>query len=257
MNIFGYIRESTDPSLVHSAQLNSINEFSLRVYGDEVSSIFTDDVQWGSVLLSERPGGSDLLDKVATGDVIIGLSLDRCFASIQQGMRLIDELLDRKIYFNIADLEYPLESGEGALAYETVKKWIQFDSKIKSERIKETAKPSRPTNRFSPVGYKIVRSEGESHFVPDNNERELVGRLIHWRDVDGETWSECLRRMQKEGTRAGNIKWNQTSIRVAYHAGHDGFPGSSGEKDGFTILERAKSRSKNRKQQDSIRSRRK
>jgi len=250
MNIFGYIRESTDPSLVHSAQLCGINEYSLRVYGDEVSSIFTDDVQWGSVLLSERPGGSDLLNKVATGDVIIGLSLDRCFASIQQGVRLIDELQNRRIYFNIVSLEYPLESKEGSLAYKAVREWVEFDSKIKSERIKEAAKPGRPKNRFSPIGYKILKAEGESHFVPDDKERALVSRLIHWRDVDGETWSECLRRMQKKGTRSNGIKWNQNTIRVAYQAGLDDFPGFSGQKDGCLLLESAKSRSKNRKQQD-------
>ena len=100
MRILGYIRDSNTPGYSVEEQKNSIEAWCERVYGKHVDKYFIDDIPWGSVHMSERPLGSDMLDMAASGDVIISLTLDRAFISIQQAVELIDELLDRKIIFN-------------------------------------------------------------------------------------------------------------------------------------------------------------
>ena len=244
MRILGYIRDSNTPGYSVEEQKNSIEAWCERVYGKHIDKYFIDDIPWGSVHMSERPLGSDMLDMAASGDVIISLTLDRAFISIQQAVELIDELLDRKIIFNVIELGYELESEMGELMYDSCKTWVKFDSAIKSERIKERVTNGRPKNGCSPIGYKIIRSEGQSHFVPDDKERRLVLELTEWKDAEGISWSEAVRRMQKKGTRYNGHRWNQTNTRVAYQAGLDGFPGFTGQKDGFTIIDEAKKKTK-------------
>lgn len=247
MRLLGYIRDSSNPEYSVETQRFGITAWANANYNSDNIQFFEDDTAWGSINIFDRPGGSELYDEAREGDIILGYTLDRCFSSLQQATITIDDLQDRNIIFNIVSLGYKLEEETGQLIYETCKQWVSFDSFIKSERVKQSRELSgRPTNNCTPIGFKKVRYEKQSYFVPDEDERLRILDLIKWRDRDGETWSECVRRMQKK-KRANGHKWNQTNVRVAYQAGLDGFPGSEGQKDGFTILEQKRQESKKKR----------
>lgn len=240
MKIYGYIRDSIDPDYSVDVQRIGIESWCRRNYEQQPYEHYTDETPWGGVNIFDRPAGSELFEMLQAGDMIVGYTLARCFTSIQQAARTIDELRERSIIFNVVELGYDLNTDYGELMHDSVKTWITFDSTIKTERIKERiSDPDKPRNRHSPIGYKQVKSEGKSYFVPDEKERQIVRQLIEWKDIDGITWSEALRRMIDK-PRASGTKWNQQNIRVAYKAGLDGFPGWKGQVDPAEIIQEKK-----------------
>jgi len=240
--IYGYTRESVDPDRCSQLQVEQIKNYLLRSQ-DTMTDIFNDDEPYGSLPFLERPMADDLVTRTAkTGDTIVAYKLENCFISIENAMDTINELLERKIYFNFVELGVDVATEYGQSVMETVTTFMDFNREIRRQRVRNNLRKKRlekgPCNNQSPMGYKIVRNEGKAYFVPDHKEREQIGKIIQWRN-DGHTWSEILRR-NKPKHRANGNKWNQSNIRVAYQAGLDDFPGFEDQKNAWDIIDEEK-----------------
>lgn len=106
MATFGYTRVST----VEQASGTSLEEQTRKIQGvammrgDEVSEVFTDRGVSGSVLLSQRPEGSKLIQRLGRGDTVIASKLDRMFRDAADALNQAKSFKDEGIDLIIADL---------------------------------------------------------------------------------------------------------------------------------------------------------
>ena len=237
--IYGYIRDSSEEGLSRAHQEKIILS-SLDRFDGEFGGFFVDDEVFGRINIFERQAGEELFDRLTSGDYIIAYKLDRCFVSIENAVDTIEELQERNIYFNILETGVDMATASGEIMFDLVRTYATFNRKIKSRQMTDSMAKikgqGRPVNKQSPIGYKVIRSDGQAAFIPDYKERELVCQIIEWKNT-GTNWSEIVRRLSKKKRANGN-KWNQTNVRVAYEAGLDGFPGAGVQKDAFAILEK-------------------
>lgn len=245
--IYGYIREGRDNT--RESQEKIISSYA----SDNLSGTFCDEEIFGAMNIFERPSGEELFDLLKDGDTIVATKLDRCFVSIENAVDTIRDLLERNIYFNILETGVDMSTESGQMIFETIQVYSDFNRRIRgkltADALGKIRGKNRPVNKHSPIGYKIIRSDGEAAFIPDYKERETVATIIKWKDIEGVTWSEVVRRLAGQ-KRANGIKWHQANVRVAYHAGHDGFPEAGEQQDAFAILEKDRKTSrKNRRRQ--------
>lgn len=235
--IYGYVRDG----LTNGAEeQKKIILASARNFEGEFGGFGVDEAAYGNINIFNRPGGEELFNRLREGDIILATKLDRCFISIENAADTIAELLERNIFFNVLELGIDLSTEYGQVIFDVIETVARFNREARSKATKEAMerikKGKGPVNKESPMGYKIVRCDGQAHFVPDKKERNQILDVIKWRD-EGITWSEILRRMNPKKRANGN-KWNQTNIRVAYQAGLDGFPGFEKQKNAWEVLEK-------------------
>ena len=243
--IYGYIRPMNDCS--QEVQEKIIYSYSQGRHGNqEFGGMFIDEMVYGRVNIFDRPAGDELADRIKEKDIIVAARLEACFVSMENAADTITELLERNIFFNVAETGYDLTTDGGQIIFDAVVTFSDFSRKKRSRETRDAMAKIKdfggPVNRNCPIGFKIVRSDGESSFVPDRKERAIAMKIVEWYDT-GVKWSEIVRKLSKK-KRSNGLKWGQKNVRVAYHAAIDGFPGTGGEKDPFEILEGDRERSR-------------
>jgi DNA invertase Pin-like site-specific DNA recombinase len=107
MAVYGYCRVSTTDQSSNrdslTTQQQQVIDYTIR-RGWWVAKFFIDAGFGGSIPLSERPQGRQLLGIVANGDVIVTARLDRAFRSAEDAVATLEELRVAGVGWHIINL---------------------------------------------------------------------------------------------------------------------------------------------------------
>ena len=119
----------------------------------------------GSVPLSKRPKGKDLLTKVQPGDVVIVHRLDRMFRSSADALNIVESLKDKNVELHILNLGFGNIWGNsvGQLFLTIMSAVAQFDNELRAERIREGKNRKKEKGEFAgggvPYGFVLKMEE--------------------------------------------------------------------------------------------------
>lgn len=117
--------------------------------------------------MAKRPEGRILLSQVRAGDCVVIPKLDRAFRSSLDGQQVLAFLKKQRVKVIILDYEgttIDFDTTYGRLMLNTMLNFGEFESGMKSDRIKATMDHCRKTRGFDvhpPPGYRIVRTNGQ------------------------------------------------------------------------------------------------
>ena len=175
MRIYGYTRVSTISQSQKETSLEvqdqEVQKYALekRFVGDhsvqkEVHTFKERGVS-GSVPLSKRPKGKDLLTKVQPGDVVIVHRLDRMFRSSADALNIVESLKDKNVELHILNLGFGNIWGNsvGQLFLTIMSAVAQFDNELRAERIREGKNRKKEKGEFAgggvPYGFVLKMEE--------------------------------------------------------------------------------------------------
>ena len=152
--IYGYARVSTQGQKNDGNSLEE-QEAKLRAQGAQVIYV---DTFTGTKL--DRPRFQELLAQVKPGDTIIATKLDRVSRSAAQGIKLVDDLLEKGVTLHILNMGVMNNSPTGKLIRNIMFSFAEFERDMIVERTQEGKAIARMRK-----GYR----EGRKAIVIDEN----------------------------------------------------------------------------------------
>jgi len=233
--VYGYARVSTDE------QDNSFEnqKHKIETYfhyhqdqggfqGCEFGGVFADEDVSGGIPMFNRPAGSELYDRLNNEDHIVATHLDRCFRGVVDALLTQQSLMERGIYLHIIAVGIDFSTPWGKMMFANLATYAEFERDMIRMRTKDAMSKKKregtPVNRFAPIGYRKVGEGKQSKFLPNYDERELANSIVHWRDVDEITWSQCVKRLIFTKRESTGGDWSQENVRRAYDAAKNNFP---------------------------------
>jgi putative DNA-invertase from lambdoid prophage Rac len=138
----------------------------------------------GTVPLDHRPGGSQILEQAATGDVVISCKLDRMFRSTIDALKTLEHLKARGIDVILADLnsEPVTSNGVGKLVFGLMAMFADFERERIAERMEDGRHAKRRDGGFlggnPPFGYRVEGEGRQAKLVPDKVEQHVVKTVV-------------------------------------------------------------------------------
>lgn len=129
--IYGYARVSTRGQTKDGNSLEA-QEQELRVKGAEV--IYKDSY---TGVKADRPQFNELLNKIQSGDTLIVCKLDRFARNAEDAIRIIKDLVNRKITVNILNMGIADNSPMGKLMITILSGFAEFERDMIVERTQE------------------------------------------------------------------------------------------------------------------------
>ena len=178
----------------------------------------------GSVLLSERPAGKDMLGDIRAGDVIVACKLDRLFRSASDALATAESLKKKGVDLILIDMGIEPVTGNGAakMFFGVLALMAEFERDRINERTAEGRKGKRARNGFmggvAPFGYRVEGEGRDAMLVPDDNEQEIV-RIVRAMTPQGPY--SIAKHLTERGllTRTGR-PWQRVQIERIIHAAH-------------------------------------
>ena len=178
----------------------------------------------GSVSLSDRPAGGELISAARSGDVVVACKLDRLFRSASDALATADTLKARGVDLILIDIGVdPVTSnGVGKLFFGILSLMAEFERDRINERTAEGRKGKRARNGFmggvAPFGYRVEGEGRDAMLVPDDNEQEIV-RIVRAMTPQGPY--SIAKHLTERGllTRTGR-PWQRVQIERIIHAAH-------------------------------------
>ena len=139
----------------------------------------------GTIPLSERPAGKDMLAQAAKGDVIVANKLDRLFRSATDALVSAERFQKAGIDLILIDMGSDPVTGNGAarLFFTILAGVAQFERERIAERMEDGRKGKRARNGHvggsAPYGFKVVGQGREASLEPDEEERDVL-RHVKW-----------------------------------------------------------------------------
>ena len=237
--IYAYIRVSTEEQASSGMGL-AAQEHRAKAYFDYVTTLPEyKDFGWGGVCeeagvsaytvpLLQRPAGRDLNAKLEAGDHVVFLRMDRAFRSVKDFLNTYELWELRGINVHFLDLGVDMSTANGRLTLHILASVAQWESDVKSERIKaalaEKKSRKRKHCRHSPFGFKY---RGKNRVaVPDYGELCILRYISLLRDNEGLSWRKISDRIERVlSSREGrkilvewNRRWKWQSCQRAYDA---------------------------------------
>lgn len=140
--IYGYARVSTKGQAKDGNSLPA-QEKALKAAGAE--EIYKD-AYTGST--TERPALKELLGALKSGDTLVVTKLDRIARSVQDGIKLIDSLLEKNIAVNVLNMGRLDNTPTGKLIRNVMLAFAEFERSMIMERTREGKEIARTRQGF-------------------------------------------------------------------------------------------------------------
>lgn len=189
---FAYIRVSTVDQAENGFSLDAQKDSAKAYYqmlscqerysGLEWGGFYSDDGQsaWKRPF-SQREQGAKLAAKLQPGDQIIFCKLDRAFRRLKDAINQMEDWFNAGIGVHFVDQGLNMDTANGRLVINCMSVFAQWESEIKSERVKEALarkkRNNQPVNQKVPTGKVIVGGGKNKRFVLDPRQRPVI-RLI-------------------------------------------------------------------------------
>ena len=209
---YAYRRVSTVDQATHGFSLSSQKD-SAKAYYVALTSA-TDKypcLQWGGFYkdegksawkhdFSERAEGSKLCQLLRPGDHIIFCRLDRAFRNLRDYVLQMERWSSQGIVVHFVDQWINMDTANGRLLGNVLSAVAQWESDVKSERIKEGIArrrgEGRPMNGSTPPGMQRVGSGRDIKFAPDPGQRPIL-RLIRIYRNSGMSYDKISDRIEE------------------------------------------------------------
>lgn len=179
---FGYVRVSTNSQAQDGDSL-SVQEQTIRLVcqleGYDLQGIYSDPAVSGSVPFARREGGAAILAKVQSGDVIVGVKLDRCFRSGHDALGTLADLKKRGVGLHLKDLGGDVTSSNvSALVFGLLSAVAEFERSRIAERVRDVKANQRSRGRYlggdAPAGHVLVLDPETAMLPPEKQKRLAV-----------------------------------------------------------------------------------
>lgn len=185
--ILAYCRVSTIEQAQDGRTSMSAQEATIRLIalsrGAAEPVFFRDPGVSGSVPLSERPGGRDMLGQAVAGDIIVAAKLDRMFRSASDALVTVEALRARVIHVVLADISHEpvTENGVGKLFFSIMASVAEFERGRIAERANEGRKGKKQRGGHiggdAPYGWTKVGSGRTAMLVRNETEQDTLARI--------------------------------------------------------------------------------
>lgn len=208
----GYSRVSTEEQvkgLSLEAQRDQCEKFwrdRLQQQGVEWGGIIADEGQSAFKLrLLDRQNGRKLPTLLRPGDHLVIPMFDRAFRSMKDMVNTMPCFRVMQVHLHILDFPFDLDSASGVMMLQIRCAFAEFESRIRSERIKAAMSVARHHGRIAgrhrKFGYKIVGKGARAHYVPDWEVRQVMLYIVDLYEKEGITnWHEVSRRVYEHLT---------------------------------------------------------
>src|SRR5262249_18329694 len=146
------------------------------VRGESVAQAFSDPGVSGSLQLSRRPGGRDMLAALKSGDVIVAAKLDRLFRSAKDALNTVEDLKEQGVGAILAEIgtERITDNGVSKLFFSMRGAFAEFERNRIAERMDEGRNAKRERGGFiggePPFGFSRIGNGRDAVVV--ENEKE-------------------------------------------------------------------------------------
>jgi putative DNA-invertase from lambdoid prophage Rac len=150
----------------------SVGKYDFQTYTDAGVS--------GSIALSERPSGKEMLARVESGDTIIAAKLDRMFRSAADACVMIERFKKQKIGLILIDLgtEPVAESAIANVVFTVMSAFAQLERERIRERVVEGKRAKAAKGGLAggpvPFGFSKVGEGPKATLVPNEIEQEHI-----------------------------------------------------------------------------------
>lgn len=176
MTVYAYTRVSTAEQINGTSLTDQAERITAQAtaLGLPTPAVVADAAVSGSVPLAERPGGSEMLDRVQRGDTIIALKLDRMFRDASDALNVAKGLKERGVSLILMDLSTePVngDSGVGQFVFTVMAALAQMErtriaDRVQSGKIAKRAKGGHAGGKAQ-FGYDKVGVGKEARLVPN------------------------------------------------------------------------------------------
>lgn len=134
----------------------------------------------GSISLSERPAGGEMLSSVRSGDCIVACKLDRLFRSASDALVTAEALKKQGVDLILIDLGVDPVTSNGAakMFFGVLALMAEFERDRIRERTEEGRKGKRARKGYMggpvPFGFKVDGKGRDAVLVEDQREQEIV-----------------------------------------------------------------------------------
>ena len=189
---FAYIRVSTVDQAENGFSLDAQKDAARAYYEMLLHQERYPELKWGGFYsddgqsawklpFSHRKQGSKLASRIKPGDQIIFCKLDRAFRRLKDAINQMEDWFRAGIGVHFVDQGLNMDTANGRLVINCMSVFAQWESEIKSERVKEALarkkRNGQPVNQKVPSGKVTVGSGKNKRFVLDPSQRPVI-RLI-------------------------------------------------------------------------------
>ena len=183
MAIFGYLRVSTghqaESGLSLEEQKRQIAAYSEAHRLGEIERFFVEKAVSGSLELSKRAEGAELLRQVRRNDIIVCSKLDRMFRSARDALNTVKLLESQKIALHFIDLGGDVSTNGVAKLFFTIMGAVaEFERNRISERQRDAKAQAIAEGRYTggkrKFGYRIELVDGRRRLVADETEQAII-----------------------------------------------------------------------------------
>lgn len=208
-NTYGYSRVSTTEQATDRGSLDDQQrriEGAAMIRGERLTRVFTDPGVSGSVDLSLRPAGADLLAAIQPGDVVIAAKMDRMFRSARDALATVERLRERGVRLILADMgtDPVTENGASKLFFTMLAAFAEFERTRIAERVTDGKRAKRAkgghTGGSAPLGKRVVGTGRDARLEDDPTETALLARLRELRER-GFSYDHTAVALEAEGFR--------------------------------------------------------
>jgi putative DNA-invertase from lambdoid prophage Rac len=185
MKIYGYIRVSSQMQ-VEKGQ--SLREQKRQITGyagtknRKVDRLFTERGVSAGIELRKRPEGSQLLELVEEGDIIICSKLDRMFRSCLDGLMVLKKLKERGVELHFIDLGGNCTTnGIGQMMFSIMSSFAEMERSRMGERISQSKQLLKSEDRYFggpvPFGYKLQQVGDRQYMDVDKEQQQYIRQM--------------------------------------------------------------------------------
>ena len=169
--VYGYARVSTnaqakDGNSLEAQRQNLLNAGAEKIFADAFTGKVT-----------ERPQLNKLLEEISCGDTLVVTKLDRIARSVQQGTKLIDELLENGIAINILSMGIIDSTPTGKLLRNVMLSFAEFERDMIVQRTQEGKQIARRNPGYRegrPKKYSRAQTEHALELLKNHSYNQVV-----------------------------------------------------------------------------------
>lgn len=215
MRILGYARISIDAdnSVSIEDQTSQIKSFA-HAFGHELVDIFADDGVSGSLEISEREAGRQLLKTLQAGDTLVITKLDRAFRNTQDCIETINLLNKRGVGLVILNMSGQMVDTSSAMGKFMITLMASL-GELELETTKERTKASLKFKKDNRKAYchSVFGWTREGDFLTRNEQEQSTIKAIVQAREDGFSYQAIANALNEAGapTKKGGL-WSKRTV---------------------------------------------
>jgi DNA invertase Pin-like site-specific DNA recombinase len=195
--VYGYSRVSTDRQADDGESL-TVQERQITgwcmMHGHDLAEMFVDRGVSGSVPVSSRPAGGELMKRLKAGDIIVAPKLDRLFRSALDALQTVEAMRARKVSIWLLDHLGEITGNGMAKAFLTIAAaFAELERDQTRERIVGVKRDQRERGRYLggrvPFGFEKVEAveagKAVTMLVPVEADQKIIAEIRALRKAKG------------------------------------------------------------------------